>query len=447
LRHRLLESLWYLHAQPPLFNLLVGVVLKWSPFPDGLSFQIVYLAAGLALTLGVYDLSRQLKLGPVMSLGVTALVACGPPVVLWENVLNYDYLVAVCLVLLSDASARWARRGGVPALAALSALAAVAVLTRTLIHPILFVGIVAIALLVRRPVRWTWLPVAAIGIPALLIGGAILKNEVLFGTTQLSTWTGSSLDRVVVQPMPDRVKSQLVARRIIHPPGYRPPCRVSRPSVQVLADPIKPGIQPPNSNENWDCNRPYQKMLEHDAIAAARAEPGWTLRGIAGAAEIWATPSTFYWEVLPNAQRISGLNDAYRRSVLLDVRWHPPLDARVHILAAHALLPDGHYHIAITIVIATMLVVAAGFVATVGWFRRKRTPARAGLIAGAYTVTFVTVMSVVFEHGENNRLRFPGEPLTLILGVAIVVALVRRRYARASAALPNQTPGPSAPVS
>lgn len=31
LRSRLLESLWYLHSQPPLYNLYLGLVLKLTP--------------------------------------------------------------------------------------------------------------------------------------------------------------------------------------------------------------------------------------------------------------------------------------------------------------------------------------------------------------------------------------------------------------------------------
>ena len=31
LRHDLARSLWYLHAQPPLFNLFLGSVLKLAP--------------------------------------------------------------------------------------------------------------------------------------------------------------------------------------------------------------------------------------------------------------------------------------------------------------------------------------------------------------------------------------------------------------------------------
>ena len=46
---RMLESLFYLHSQPPLFNLFLGVVLKLFPSASTPAFHAVYLLAGLGL--------------------------------------------------------------------------------------------------------------------------------------------------------------------------------------------------------------------------------------------------------------------------------------------------------------------------------------------------------------------------------------------------------------
>jgi hypothetical protein len=52
------------------------------------------------------------------------------------------------------------------------------------------------------------------------------------------------------------------------------------------------------------------------------------------------------------------------------------------------------------------------------------------MIIGAFTVAFGTAAVILFEHGENNRLRLAVEPLTLILAVAAVAACTRRAKAR-----------------
>ena len=47
LRANPLGSVWYLHIQPPIWNLIVGGVLAWSPAPDAISLQVVQFVFGL----------------------------------------------------------------------------------------------------------------------------------------------------------------------------------------------------------------------------------------------------------------------------------------------------------------------------------------------------------------------------------------------------------------
>src|SRR5690606_11187394 len=47
---------WYLQVQPPLYDLFVGSVLRWSPFPVIGTLYVLYLAAVLAIGLLVWDL-------------------------------------------------------------------------------------------------------------------------------------------------------------------------------------------------------------------------------------------------------------------------------------------------------------------------------------------------------------------------------------------------------
>jgi uncharacterized membrane protein YfcA len=87
--------------------------------------------------------------------------------------------------------------------------------------------------------------------------------------------------------------------------------------------------------------------------------------------------------------------------------------------------PDGRFHLSLTIVGATSLVLVGAVVVVAQWRRRGLGPARAAYLMGAGTVAFVTLAGNVFEHGENNRFRFIVEPLTLVLAVAVVAACVR----------------------
>src|SRR4051794_26388242 len=54
----LLRGLWYLHTQPPLHNLVVGVALV-SPFPAEGTLFVLYGACLVGLGLLVHDLARR----------------------------------------------------------------------------------------------------------------------------------------------------------------------------------------------------------------------------------------------------------------------------------------------------------------------------------------------------------------------------------------------------
>ncbi len=431
LRHDLFRSIWYLHAQPPLFNLLLGLVLRVAPGSGSGALHVLYLGAGLVLMFGLYDLGRQLALGRTLAVGVTVVVGCGSTVIVYENVVNYDFLLMVVVVLLLDAAARWVRCGHLRTLAAFTGLAAVAVLTRSMFHPVWFVVVVGLAIAARRP-AWSWKPVAAIVIPGALIVGAMLKNEIMFGTPQLSTWFGGNFNRSAVTSLTPREQDQLRRAGVLHAPGAPRPCRVDHPDIPALARRNKtvrvgPGVFSPNGN--WECLIAFNAALGRDAWAAVKAEPSWVARGVAGSFELWAGPSTLYFDVAPARVQADSFDELYRRVVLLDIPWNPPVPIQhAEFIALQA--SDHRFHVSLTIVAATLLTLAGGFVVLAGWRKRALTPARAAVLIGAATIGFVTLAGNLFEHGENNRFRVVVEPITLVIATAIVAALVRHIRAR-----------------
>src|ERR1700730_11853351 len=56
LKHRLLESMYYLHVQPPGFNLYTGIVLKLFPNAYPTAFHVIHLALGIGICWFTYYL-------------------------------------------------------------------------------------------------------------------------------------------------------------------------------------------------------------------------------------------------------------------------------------------------------------------------------------------------------------------------------------------------------
>jgi hypothetical protein len=431
LRDRLVESIWYLHAQPPAFNLFVGAVLRWSPFTAETSFQLAFLACGLVLLLALHDLARQLGIGRKTAIAVAVLIGCAPAVLLYENWLSYEYPVATMLVVLVDLVARYGRRPTTGLLVATMSVAALATLTRSLLHPLWLLALLVALLLYRWPPRRTTILYAAL--PLLVVVGVMAKNQILFGSPQLSSWFGFNIHRVALEQLTDAQKGELYLE------GFRasepPPCAVRRPDVPALADQYKFGGQPqdgePVENFNYECVIDKYSALQRDSLSVMRSHPTWYGREVAGASEIWAIPSSLTPFVFFNREAIGPVDELYRRTALLDVSWDPPV-AIPTAWPVEVSAPDHRFHVSITIVLATIAVSIAAAVALVRW--RRRSAESLAMLVGGATVAYVFFASNLFEFGENNRFRFIVEPLTLVLFAALVVAGIRalRRRGRTS---------------
>ena len=109
LRTKLLESTFYLHSQPPLFNLFLGGVLKAFPGLEAAAFATVYRGLGLLLAGSMYLLMRGLRIRLWIALLLSLAFVTSPPCLYFENWLFYAYPLAVFLCLAALFLQRYAR--------------------------------------------------------------------------------------------------------------------------------------------------------------------------------------------------------------------------------------------------------------------------------------------------------------------------------------------------
>ena len=94
LQERLIESIFYLHCQPPLFNLFLGSILKaFSEHLDTV-FHLAYFGFGLLMAVSLVALMNRLGLPRLLSTILTVIFVASPVTVLYENWLFYVYPVA-----------------------------------------------------------------------------------------------------------------------------------------------------------------------------------------------------------------------------------------------------------------------------------------------------------------------------------------------------------------
>ena len=82
LRTHLAQSVWYLHTQPPLYNLFLGTVLKLFPGHEGLAFHAVHLGLGLAFVLALYLLLVGFSLPRPVAAPIALAVSVSPAAIL-----------------------------------------------------------------------------------------------------------------------------------------------------------------------------------------------------------------------------------------------------------------------------------------------------------------------------------------------------------------------------
>jgi hypothetical protein len=192
LRDDLARGIYYLHAQPPLFNVGLGIVLKLFPGSFALAFNVLFGAGALALLLGMAWLMRRLGVPDVPTGAVVFVFALTPNFLVYRNWLFYTLVVALLLVAAAAALALYLRDDCRIALTGFAAASTALMLVRSLYHPLwlVFVVLALVPFLTPRQRR----EVALAALASLLVVNLwFLKNLVLVDAYTASTWVGLSL--------------------------------------------------------------------------------------------------------------------------------------------------------------------------------------------------------------------------------------------------------------
>lgn len=456
LQHHLLQTVLYEHTQPPGFPLLVGGLMQLSPFPDGITFQVVWLAMGLALALVLYRVGRMIGLGRVATFVGIGLVATNPALVSIEFSANYDEPTILMVALVVLFIGRYARSGSTRHLAAVTTIGAVAVLTRTVFHPAWYLLLVAGLVIARRP-AWPDRKVAlAIALPALAIGAFVAKNSILYGETNLTSWGGPSLDKIATSAAPPALQRQLVrdgtvsklfgTQVFIEPySAYAagvPPCRPKHAAVPVLSEQTRPSDPTfdgttSSPNLNYECFLPVYRQQDRDARAFIAKYPARFLGAQADGAQMFFEPALQIVFTPQNLKALAGADTVWRwtlypRVTVAPIAYSDWAGRRVLAYGGMRFVPTVFLLDVAAVVLA---VSAAGRL----WPQRRRTGGgdrRSALAARAaigLTCAWVTVIGSAFEINENARYRLLIEPFLLLLlawaGEGAVHAIRRRAAA------------------
>lgn len=413
LASRLGESLFNLHAQPPLLNLLLGLALKlqracgWRPER---SLLALHLAFGAAAAVALYVLLVRLGVPRWLRGLVLALVLLDPA--FYSFVLDFFYPIHELLLLALAAVAveRFlaTRRPGF--YAAACACLVTLTYTRALFHFAWTLAVLAVLALAapatpersRRPVLGTL--AASL---ALLLAWPV-KNYVRFGVFGFSSWQGYNLSQGLVDRYPPiwdafvfgSLPSQERAREALArsvPERFR--------AIPVLADPTKaPGA--PNWNHVGII--PLARRLEGLILERLREHPELLARK---AAENYRQ-AVIYPGRNPYLDELD-----WRARTPLARFWLSFYEATVYLYRGEnpqqGALPGFAWVLPPALLLVLVQVIR----------RRQTDPVGAGTAAFLLAaVLWVLAMVLLVDGREGNRIRFSTQPL---LYAAVAWSLAR----------------------
>ncbi len=418
LQDRLIESVFYLHCQPPLFNLFLGGTLKIFPNHLDIAFHIVYLAFGLAMAVSIVALMNRLGLPRILSIALSVIFVANPTTLLYENWLFYTYPIASILAVSALFLHKWLSERKLRYGLIFFACLASAVLTWSLFQ-LVWVFAAGLVVLLYGRIRWQAL-VAAAAIPFILIVSWQVKNWHYFGFLGTSSWVGMNLARSQAELLFSQETRELVKQGKLSELALVPAFSDYNAYEEYLSKPPKTDIPAlaekvkdlPSFGPNYNyIGYVAASRASFDVVAdVIESRPLDFVKNCVHAFAVYVIPAGDYPFLGRNRDRTSFLVTAY------------------NALFYGSLKED---NMGLLIIYGLALSIGYGCYLAVRWIRdRPADVAYAATVMFVWlTVIYVTAVVNLFESQENNRMRFITEPYVWIM-LGIIFDGIRKRCVR-----------------
>ena len=420
LRGDLARSILYLHSQPPLYNLFLGIVLKWVPAAVApLVFEAAFLAVGYLGILGIYALLVELGAPRRAALLAALVQTLSTTWLVYESWLFYSLPTAALMTWACVWLARAARGSAAAAVGFATALAALS-WTRATYQPVWVAAALSVLLFAVRAgaprVRTSaWLA----AVTALALALALpAKNYLLVGSFSSSTWLGMNLAHMTTERLDEATREDWIGSGRLDPVArvrafaplsdYPEELRAPPPGIpehEALVTPLKADGSPNLNHAAYvRIGRAYQRA----ALEVVRGRPDVYFDRVRRAFRTWLRPPSDYLYVVPQREAVREWDRLHSRLLL----WSA-LDRR---RAGPTLV---------------LLPAAALFLAALLW--RPAAERRRLLLLVSFPVLAVAWnfgVGNLVDVEENNRFRVEVEGVMVALGCFGLIEVLRRAAAQ-----------------
>ena len=429
LRTRAAESIWYMHGQPPLWNVLGAVLIKVFGSLHMQALQALHIALGAAIASLCVQIVGRATRSPRVALLAGLVVALHPALFLFEAYALYTTAAAFLITSAAYLVTRAQEGAGARAAIGFVAVMVALMMTRSVYHLILLLGVMPLALLlIGRPTRRQLVLLLVL---ALLPTAWYGKNRIQYGFFGASSWYGMGLWRTALFDQDRTLLDELYATgtlsAVVRVEAFAPPIEYRRLGYdQESQIPLLSG------NDSHNINVPaISKDYRSSAVLLIKASPVQYLRNVITAYGNFATPSTDFVHLEENRNRIR-LHASIEHAIL-----GRPLVARLEDK-----LGSGYYGSVYFLLFPAVLLLY-GYQVTRKLRSRdvvQRIHSEAAPLFMAVIICYTIVTSSAMELGENLRFKFVIEPIFLALSAIVCFRLLDRRRSRSSIGPIKATP-------
>jgi hypothetical protein len=417
LSEHFVESLWYLHAQPPLYNALVGALSKAFPAHYDKAFLLLNLIGSVSSALLIYLTLRKVKVSDTLATVLAMLLILNPAIMLYENLFSYTVLIIFLLTVMLYFTVVFVVERSLLAWTLSCVMLSVVVLTRSSFHLAWMVVIVVITILYSPRQMRTRLVLLSL-LPIFVTFSWYGKNYVVFGTFSSSSWLGMNVARIFPPATP--LGGIRPFRPLQEYEGFYKPARLYADVPVLAAEQKTSGYV----NYNHEDYLVISKLFRDDVMKSIAADPWQILRRVPDALTIFFTPATHGPFIDINLPRIQpyatvatlDFSDYHNYHAIRPIKGTDPTAVfmRANGFNTTAALPAAFLYVAV--------LTLAGLVWTKGSLASTD---RCLLLVLLFILAYGLLVGNVFEFGENNRFRLELSPIFFILsGIAMDRALL-----------------------
>ena len=425
LKNNLIQSLFYLHIQPPAFNLFIGIILKLFPEHTTAVFHIVYLLLGISLSLSLYYIMTVLGVSDKISGILTIIFMVSPSCILFENLLLYTYPITTFLCLASVFLFKYFQTQNLYYGVLFFFLLFVVVLTRSFFHLFWLLSIIVFILLVNKKM---WRQVVVIScIPLIFATSVYVKNAYFFGDFTSSSWLGMSFSKLTTFKLPEEERISLVQRGELSELALLAPFKslwyyrqhIDTPTFPKTDIPVLDLEFFPNEGNNWNNLSYYSISRQYlkDALYVLKKYPSVYFGSFNRSLTIYFFPASDWFNYFPsvkNIQHIGLIDSFYNKLFYGQILNFSNVNSEKNDFSQYF---NNASNAGIFIVLCFLIAVLYGILRIIREIKSKQNniPLIVTLIFIVFNIFYVTVVSCALETGENERFRFNIDPFILLL--------------------------------